>query len=73
MTFYSSNKKFAKRGRRLGAFLRIPLPIGSMGLVYSPTFTIKINYSKCRLNIPYMDPMGYEKGVIVDSLFATLE
>ena len=30
--------------------------IGSMGLEYLPTFTIKIN--KIEVNIPYMDPMA---------------
>ena len=34
------------------------IPTGSMGLVYLPTFIIRINYS-CRENIPYMHPMGY--------------
>ena len=32
------------------------IPIGSMGLGYLPTFTIKIN--QMWVNIPYMDPMG---------------
>ena len=31
-------------------------PKGSMGLVYLPTFTIKINQKL--VYIPYMDPMG---------------
>ena len=36
-----------------------PFPcIGSMGLVYLPTFTMKIN--QMWVNIPYMDPMGME-------------
>ena len=38
----------------------IPKPIGSMGLVYLPTFTIKINHSwigKYTVNRP-MDPKG---------------
>ena len=33
------------------------IPIGSLGLVYLPTFTKKI--SQIHVNMPYIDPMGY--------------
>ena len=28
-------------------------------MVYLPTFTIEINHSCSNINIPYMDPLGY--------------
>ena len=38
-----------------------PSPIGSMGLVYLPTFTI--NIKQMLANIPYMDCMGHVKPI----------
>ena len=35
------------------------IPIGSMGLVYLPRCTIKINHMY--LDIPYMDPLGMNR------------
>ena len=45
------------------------LPIGSMGLVYLPTCTIKINHS-C-INIPYTSPME-PSWVLIPSLKLTV-
>ena len=36
-------------------FVEKIIPVGSMGLVYLPTFTVQINM---QLNIACMDPMG---------------
>ena len=37
------------------------MPIGSMGLVYLPTWMVEID-GECSMDVPYMDPVGYEGG-----------
>ena len=44
-----------------------PLPIGSMGLEYLPTFTIETN--QMHVNIPYMDGIGYYVDITIIYLY----